>query len=189
MARGLTAHGFDVTFANYSLCPEVRVGDIISEIQTMADHVYKTYGRRLLVAGHSAGGHLAATLMATDWSKRGLPTDITSAAMPISGLFDLSPLIETSVNNALALGSNEASAVSPIKWPRPDAGRYCAVVGGEDSDEYPRQSRSLVETWSGPNLRGALNVQSEANHFTVINPLADPGSALTATLAGLALAG
>lgn len=189
MARGLNARGFDVTVANYSLCPEVRVSDIVSEIQKIAGHVYKTHGRRLLVVGHSAGGHLAATLMATNWSERGLPTDLVPAAMPISGLFDLSPLIETSINNALALDSNEASAVSPIKWSRPDAGRYCAVVGGEESDEYLRQSRLLVETWSGLNLRGVLNVQSGANHFTVINPLADPGSPLTATLAELALAG
>lgn len=188
MAAGLNAHGFDVAVTNYSLCPAVSVENIISEMQELASHLFHTFGKPLLVYGHSAGGHLAAALMATDWEARGLPANLVAAAMPISGLFDLEPLVPTSINMALGLTETSARAASPIGWPMPKSGRFVAAVGGDESSEYLRQSRMLTDTWSGPALSGALDVQAGANHFTVINPLTDPDSALVAALRNLALA-
>ncbi|WP_289033281.1 alpha/beta hydrolase [uncultured Roseibium sp.] len=185
MARGLNAHGFDVAVANYSLCPDVEIGDIITEMQALTAHLWRTYGKSLLVYGHSAGGHLAAALMATDCAAHDLPEALVDRAMPISGLFDLTPLIPTSINTALKLTDESALAVSPLTWPVPAAGRFSAVVGGDESSEYLRQSRDLTSRWHGPGLEGELDIQAGANHFTVINPLADPGSALTRSLARL----
>ncbi len=188
MARGLNAHGFDVAIANYSLCPAVAVGDIIAEMQELASHLYNTFGKKLLVTGHSAGGHLTAALMATNWADRGLPADLVSAGMPISGLFELEPLVETSINKAVGMTAETAREASPILWPKPKGGHFRAVVGAKESAEYLRQSRMLVETWTGPGLTGSLDIQDGADHFTVINPLADPQSALVAALCDLALA-
>lgn len=185
MAQGLNAHGFDVAVANYSLCPDVEIIDIITEMQALAAHLWRTYGKSLLVYGHSAGGHLAAALMATDWTAHDLPEALVDRAMPISGLFDLAPLIPTSINTALKLTAESALAVSPQTWPVPAGGRFSAVVGGDESSEYLRQSRDLTSRWHGPGLEGELDIQAGANHFTVINPLADPGSALTRSLARL----
>lgn len=188
MARGLNAHGFDVAVTNYSLCPAVAVTDIIAEMQDLADHLYKTFGKKLLVYGHSAGGHLTAALMATDWTERGLPADLVAAAMPISGVFELEPLVETSINKAIGMTAETARDASPILWPQPKSGHFCAVVGGSESDEFLRQSRMLVDTWTGPDLTGTLNIQEGADHFTVLNPLADPQSELVTVLCALALA-
>ena len=62
----------------------------------------------LVVSGHSAGGHLAACLLATDWRPLGLPADLVRAAYAISGLFDLKPLVATTVNTALGMVEPEA---------------------------------------------------------------------------------
>ncbi|MBD8893461.1 alpha/beta hydrolase [Roseibium litorale] len=186
MARGLNARGFDVVVANYSLCPAISVGGITGEMQALAGHIHRLTGRRLAVYGHSAGGHLTAALMAADWEVQGLPAGLVAAAMPISGLFDLVPLVSTSVNAALGLDEDSARAASPISAPKPTSGRYIAVVGGAESSEYLRQSRLLTSLWQGPALSGELDILEGANHFTVILPLADPSSTLVSSLAGIA---
>ncbi len=122
----------------------------------------------MLAIGHSAGGHLAAMLLA--WDARVVP-----AALPISGLFDLAPLIETSINAALGLDDAEARRLSPLLLP-PPGGRLHAVVGGEEGAEYTRQSREIARAWGG-----TWESVAGADHFTVLAPLADPASALVAT--------
>ncbi|SHL66149.1 alpha/beta hydrolase [Roseibium suaedae] len=185
MARGMNTRGFDVVIANYSLCPTISVDGITSEMRQLAAHVHRLTGRKLSVFGHSAGGHLTAALMATDWSAHEMPSDLVTAAMPVSGLFDLAPLVPTSVNKALGLDEASARAASPISAPKPSSGRYIAVVGGAESSEYLRQSRLLTSLWQGPALSGELDILEGANHFTVILPFADPSSTLVASLAGI----
>lgn len=185
MAAGLNAHGFDVAIANYSLCPAVSIENIIAEMRSLAEHLFRAFGKPLLAYGHSAGGHLTAALMATDWPSDDLPENLIAAAMPISGLFDLPPLVSTTVNNALGLTDETAQAASPITWKKPAGGVYQAVVGGDESAEYLRQSRDLTQSWQTDRLQGELVIVPGANHFTVINPLSDPQSSLVQALVQL----
>lgn len=186
LARGLNAHGFSVAIPSYDLCPQVGVADIVAQMQAAMGELAKL-GRRLVVSGHSAGGHLAACMLATPWRERdaALPKDLVTAAYAISGLFDLQPLVKTSINNALRLDDAAARQVSPLFWPVPSHGRLDAVVGGEESAEYFRQSQRIVDAWGG-----AIPTRFEAlpgtNHFTVIAPLADPQSPMTLRLKALA---
>src|SRR5438045_4011061 len=103
-ARGLNAHGIDVAVPSYDLCPHVSVDTIIQEMRAAARELARL-GRPLVISGHSAGGHLAACLLATDWPSLDAPRpkDLVIAAYSISGLFDLVPLVETSINKALQL--------------------------------------------------------------------------------------
>jgi arylformamidase len=91
-----------VALPGYDLCPEVRVGEIVAQIRE-ACRALATESPRLVVAGHSAGGHLAACMLATDWTKLDatLPHDFVQAAYAISGLFELKPLVSTSINRPL----------------------------------------------------------------------------------------
>lgn len=186
LAAGLNAHGIDVAIPGYDLCPEVGIADIIGQMRT-AMRDLATSGRRLVVSGHSAGGHLAACMLATDWRAvdPGLPDDPVTAAYAISGLFDLVPLVATSINTALRLDDVTARQVSPLFWPKPTRGSLDAVVGARESAEYHRQSHSIVEAWGDaiPTRFGAI---ADANHFTAIAPLADPRSAMTLRLKELA---
>src|ERR1044072_6994376 len=146
-------------------------------------------GRRLVVSGHSAGGHLAACLMATDWRSvdPALPQDLVKAAYAISGLFDLGPLVNTSINNALGLDAAAARRASPLFWPAPSHGSLDAVVGADESAEYHRQSRIIVDAWRGAGIETRFAEVPGANHFTAIAPLADPDSPMTRRLLDLAL--
>ncbi|HEX2510903.1 MAG TPA: alpha/beta hydrolase [Microvirga sp.] len=184
LARGLNAHGLTVAIPSYDLCPKVRVGEIVDEMR-QACRALRDRGP-LVVAGHSAGGHLAACLLATDWASVGLPAELAGRAYAISGLFDLKPLVPTSVNRALGLSEREAERLSPFFWV-PPAGRVLdAVAGGDESAEYLRQSRSIVERWGAAGVRTRFEAVPGANHFTVIAGLADPNSAMTRRVAELA---
>ncbi|MHB8271793.1 alpha/beta hydrolase [Bradyrhizobium sp.] len=188
LAAGLNAHGISVAIPSYDLCPQVSIDDIIVQMR-MAARELARLGRRLVISGHSAGGHLAACLMATDWRSvdPALPQSLVKAAYTISGLFDLGPLVKTSVNDALGLDETAAKRASPLFWPPPSHGRLDAAVGGDESAEYHRQSRTIVDAWSRAGIATRFAEVPGANHFTAIAPLADPGSQMTQRLLELAL--
>jgi arylformamidase len=188
LAAGLNAHGVGVAIPSYDLCPQVSIDDIVRQMRMAACELARL-GRRLVVSGHSAGGHLAACLMATDWRSldSALPQDLVKAAYTISGLFDLGPLVGTSVNHALGLDEAAARRASPLLWPPPSHGILDAMVGGDESAEYHRQSRMIVDAWSRAGIATRFAEVPGANHFTAIAPLAEPDSPMTQRLLELTL--
>ena len=174
LASGLLAHGVAVAMPSYDLCPQVTVATIVEQVRDAAGFLSKRHARDLLAIGHSAGGHLAAMLLATDWSSRGLPAATVRAALPISGLFDLPPLLATTVNQPLGLDEAEARRLSPMFLPSPGLPLH-AVVGGLEGSEYLRQSSSIAEAWGG-----TWEAVPGENHFSIVGPLANEGSPLVA---------
>ena len=153
LARGPNAHGLDVAVAGYDLCPQVRVGDIVEELRAACRELAR-FERRLVVAGHSAGGHLTACMTATSWPAvdEKLPRDFVTAGYAISGIFALKPLVQTSINTALGMDDAEAELQSPLTWQAPAGLRFDAVVGGDESPEYLRQSRTIAERWGSAGV-------------------------------------
>jgi arylformamidase len=178
MARGLNARGVTVAVQSYDLCPNVRVGDIVEQVRAAVNTLAHETGRDVIVSGHSAGGHLAACMLATE--------SVVPAAYAISGLFELAPLVPTSINGALRMDAAEAEALSPLLWPAPEGKILDAVVGGAESGEYLRQSAAMVRAWGEDGVETRYEEIDGANHFTVIAPLADPDSAMVERLAQLA---
>lgn len=187
LAAGALAHGVSVAIPGYDLCPNVTIAQIVDQMRAACRSLARL-GRPLVVAGHSAGGHLAACMLATDWRAvdAELPADLASAAYAISGLFDLAPLIGTSVNAALGLDARSAREASPLFMPPPSGLTLDAVVGGDESEEYLRQSREIVETWGAGGVATRYEAIPGKNHFDVIAPLADPDSAMTRRVVALA---
>jgi arylformamidase len=187
MARGLNACGVSVAVVGYDLCPHVTIADIIEQIRHACIFLWLRTGQRMMVYGHSAGGHLAAAMVATDW-----PTlypragDLVPAAYSISGLFDLTPLIGITMNQDLRLDEERARAASPLFWPAPQGRAFDAVVGGLESSEFLRQSGIIVEAWGKDGTETRYEEIAGANHFTVIDALTDPHSAMVGRLAELA---
>src|SRR6195952_1929587 len=167
LAGGLNAHGIDVAIPSYDLCPGVTVDQIIQQMRTATRELARL-DRPLVVSGHSAGGHRAACLLATDWPAidASLPANLIIAAYAISGLFDLVPLVGTSINSALHLDVASAQAASPSFWQAPLRGSLDAVVGENESAEYFRQSRIMVERWGAAGVATRFGVVPGANHFT-----------------------
>jgi len=169
MAAGLVAHGLAVGVLGYDLCPDVTLRQIVAQCRAACAALPRP---PVLACGHSAGGHLSAMLLAAG--------DVP-AALPISGVFDVTPLRHTRIGDALRLDAAEARALSPMFMPRP-AGRMHAVVGAAESDAFRQQNRDMALAWgaTAEELPGA-------NHFTVIASLASAQGALTQ--AALRLAG
>ena len=188
-ARGANAHGIGVAVAGYDLCPEVTIAEIIDQIRHACLFLWLRTGRRMMVYGHSAGGHLAAAMLATDW--HGLypktPADLVPAAYSISGLFDLTPLLQVSMASDLHLDGGSARASSPLFWPPPAAGRaFDAAAGALESGEFLRQSRVIAEAWGKAGVKTRYEEIAGTNHFTVVDALRDPASPMAARIAELA---
>jgi len=187
-AAGPTALGITVAVAGYDLCPHVSIADIIEQMRVACLMLWRKRRQRIFVFGHSAGGHLAACMVATDWKAfaSDAPADLVPAAYSISGVFDLLPLVHVSMNQDLRLDEADARRVSPLHWSIPAGRSLDAVVGALESDEFLRQSKTITENWR----RGATLTRYEeiagTNHFTVVDALADPDSAMTARVAALA---
>jgi len=183
----LNARGLIVALPGYDLCPQVTVADIIEETRQACLYLWRRFGRRLLVTGHSAGGHLAACMLATDWKALApdAPADLVPAAFAISGLFDLSPLIGVSMNADLRLTEDSAREVSPLFWPVAPGRTLEAWCGARESSEFRRQNRIICDAWARSNISTICGEVDQANHFTVIDPLSDPDSDMVARVGAL----
>lgn len=187
VARGLNGRGIAVAVVGYDLCPIVTIGDIIEQIRRACVFLWQRFGRRMLVSGHSAGGHLAAAMVATDWHSLypKAPADLAPAAYAISGVFDLTPLIGLDMNQDLRLDADQARRLSPLFWPVPPGRTLDAAVGNLETGEFKRQSRVMAEGWRQAKAETRYE-EFLGNHFTVIAALTDPASAMVARAAELA---
>lgn len=177
MARGLNSRGVAVAVTSYDLTPQVPIATIVEQMRRACLFLWRRSGQPLAVFGHSAGGHLTAAMAATDWTAYGVPPGLVHGGYAISGAFDLVPLLGTSMNGDWKLDASSAEALSPLHWRCPPAIVFDAVVGDDESGEFKRQSRMLAAAW-----RARYEEIAGANHFTILDPLADPASAMVARL-------
>jgi arylformamidase len=127
-------------------------------------------------------------MMARSWgSFSGVPADLVRSGYAISGLFDLAPLLGTSLNQALGLSKGTARAASPLFRPPSPKGRHLiAAVGGDESGEFLRQSREIAEGWSKVGIDATCEIIPGTNHFTVVDELIRPGSLMLRQIVALA---
>ena len=186
VAPPLVAQDVSVAVINYDLCPGVDIGTIVEQCREAVVWLQSNARRwglateRFIVAGHSAGGHLTAMMLATDWPAIGLRPDAVSAGVAISGVFDLEPLVQVSFNADLKLDATQARALSPAQL-RPSVGVPLLIAAGaEETGEFIRQSRVLWERWPECRPRGARGplFVSGRHHFSVLSDLSDPTSEL-----------
>ncbi|WP_421695074.1 alpha/beta hydrolase [Aestuariivirga sp.] len=188
VAGPANAAGFDVAVPGYTLCPEVTVSDIIDDLRQCCLFLGQRYGRRLVVTGHSAGGHLAAAMAATDWQLYGARPDLIQACLSISGIFDLRPLMATPFNDDLRLTAVEAATASPLLWPMPNRMPFESWVGAEESFEFRRQARSLAAAWQGLGLPCRYEECPGENHFSIGDMPSRADAPMTERLLALARA-
>jgi arylformamidase len=188
MAKGPNAHGVDVGVVGYDLCPQVTVATIIEEMRAACLFLWRRLGKRITAYGSSAGAHLVACLVASDFSMLATdaPADLVPAGYAISGVYDVTPALQLSVNQDLRLTAEETRRVSPVLWRVPAGRRLDAVVGGLESSEFFRQAKAIVEAWSAQGVATRYEEIAGTNHFTVTDALADPSSAMTARVVELA---
>ena len=188
LAAGPNARGITVAVAGYDFCPQVSIATIIEQMRSACLWLWRRQKKRIFVYGHSAGGHLAACMLAQDWQAfaSDAPADLVPAAYAISGVFDLAPLVHVSQNADLRLDEAEARRVSPLYWKAPSGRTLDAVVGALESGEFLRQSKIIVDGWGARGVATRYEEIAGTNHFTVVDPLGDPDSAMTRRVAELA---
>ena len=185
IAPSFVDDGAMVVVPNYPLCPAVSIEDIARALTRALAWVWRNaalYGgdpERIVVAGHSAGGHLAAMLLSCRWKDVGadLPPHLVGGALSISGLYDLEPLRHASfVQRDLQLTPAAVKRLSPAFFPRPKRPLY-AVVGLDESAEFQRQNLLIRAQW-GPTMVPVCETLPHVNHFTILHNLADPAGRL-----------
>ena len=181
-AGGALAHGWAVAMPSYPLAPAVRIAEITRAVARALQAAAGDIGGPILIAGHSAGGHLALRMVCPDVElSAGLRARI-AGILAISPLTDLAPLMAQPMNADLRLDAAEAERESPVNHPAP----VCPVeieAGSAERPAFLDQARLLSDAW--PKAR--LTLAEGRHHFDVIDPLADPASDLTGRL--LAMAG
>ena len=181
IAAAFTEEGAMVVVPNYSLCPAVGIERIALQLVEALAWVWRHAAEhggdpnRIIVVGHSAGGHLAAMLSCCDWKAVApdLPRNLVKGAISISGVHDLAPLRRAPFLQVdLKLDDDAVRRLSPVQFPAPETPLY-ALVGGAESEEFRRQNRLIRRAWG----RRAVPICEEipgCNHFDILHNLADP---------------
>ena len=192
VAPAFVAAGYSVAVINYDLCPTVPIAKIVEQCRH-AVRWLERYGAQhrapapLVVAGHSAGGHLAAMMFATDWRPFGIERTPFAGVLTLSGLHDLAPLTLTSINADLGLDADEARRMSPVNYAPVADVRLAIAVGADETSEFLRQAGLLHDAWAasrGERIASPILIPGR-HHFSVVLDLGDPESTLTRTTLGL----
>lgn len=186
LAEPLNAAGAAFANIEYALCPTVTLSELTDQIRRALAHLWReaaTYGYdrdRIVVSGHSAGGHLTAMMQATVWAgfESGLPADLVSAGLPISGIYDIEPIRLTPLNDAVRLEPEDVTPLSPM-FLRPRTGGSTVIAwGGGESEEFGRQAGDLAKAWARHGQETGLLDIPGRNHFTALSALAETDSDL-----------
>ena len=187
VAPAFLAQGIAVANVNYDLCPTVGIADIVGQMSRAVALLVRDRERLglgtgpLVVAGHSAGGHLAAMLHAASPQMLGATAHPVHGAVSLSGVHDLEPLLLSSYNADLRLDAAGACALSPVHLQPQSPGPLLLAVGARETSEFLRQTDLLWDAWPAarpPGAQGPLRLPGR-HHFDVVFDYADPGSALT----------
>ncbi|MGZ8131054.1 alpha/beta hydrolase [Bordetella bronchiseptica] len=192
MAPAFTRAGALVVAVNYSLAPAVTLDRIVDQNRRALAWIHRHIAEhggdpaRITICGSSAGGHLVGALLAGGWhGQYGAPEDIVHSAAPLSGLFDLRPLVHTHINEWMRMSPADAERNSPaLHMPR----RGCPIVvsyGETETDEFKRQSDDFLRDWQALGYPGRYIPMPGTNHYDIVLTLNEPAGALTQAIFAL----
>ncbi len=186
-------HGIAFASLNYDLAPETRIGEMVAQVRRAFAWLQAeapSLGvdrRRLLALGHSAGGHLAAMALATDWQADfGLAEPALAAAGSISGIYDLEPMRLCYQQPVLQIDPATVREMSPLRLAPPPGARLVCAVGGDETDEFLRQQRVFAADWRRQGAELEEMVIEAQSHFSILDLLLAPEHPLTTRLMTLA---
>lgn len=171
LAAGALARGWAVALPAYTLAPDARITQMVSEVAAAITDAATRVEGPIALTGHSAGGHLAARMVCDDGTLPDAVVARVTACVPISPLADLRPLMRTAMNATLRLDAPEAAAESPaLLAPRPGI-PVTTWVGSMERPEFLRQARLLANVWAGLGAATDCVIDPGRHHFDVIEAL------------------
>jgi arylformamidase len=184
IAAPFLAAGVDVAIVGYPLCPQVSMTELLDKIRQSIGWLYHNAKQldinreRINLSGHSAGGHLVAMGVCTDWPgcDPKLPQDLLKSAIPLSGLYQLKPLLQTSISEALHLTDSEVIELSPAALQPATQIPLLTIIGGAETAELFHQTDLLVDSWCAWLPQIERHVEAGVDHFDLIDRLASSDS-------------
>ncbi|CAH1657796.1 MAG: alpha/beta hydrolase [Chelatococcus sp.] len=184
LAAGSVDSGYAVAMPTYTLCPDIRISDIVHEVALAIGKAATLIEGPIALSGHSAGGHLVSRMVAATTPLPDVARERIRNVVSISGLHDLRPLMKTSMNAVLRIDESEALAESPaLLRPMADV-RIVCWAGGAERQEFLRQNALLANIWSGLGAATTAIVEPDRHHFNIVDGLTIAGHPLTRALLG-----
>jgi len=186
LAEGFVPRGAAMVVVNYTLAPAAGMDEIVRQVRSALAWVWRnaaSFGgdpSRIVVSGHSAGGHLAAMMASTDWPAfaADLPAGLLKGAVMIAGLYDLEPIRLCYLNKVLGLTAAEVRRNSPLNLEIAGRPSLVLCVGAHETDEFHRQQQvyaaALIQKGLAPRIAAAPGM----HHFQVLEALSRPGTFL-----------
>jgi arylformamidase len=190
VARAFHPAGAATVVLDYALIPDVDMDTLVRQCRTAVAWVYwnaPSFGgdpERIFVSGHSAGAHLAAMLMATDWPAFGAPASVIKGGSGASGLYDLEPIRLSYLNQTLGLTADSARRNSPVHLRPSSPAPLLLAVGDLEGPEYHRQNDDLAAAWRGHGVRCDVMDMPGIHHYSIVSQLGEPSSDLARAILG-----
>uniref|UniRef100_A0A8C4XIM1 Arylformamidase n=1 Tax=Falco tinnunculus TaxID=100819 RepID=A0A8C4XIM1_FALTI len=185
MVPPLVSQGVAVVAVGYDIAPKGRMDTMVLQVRRSLAFLVEQYPgiRGIYLCGHSAGAHLAAMVLSTDWMEYGVVLDIKGAAL-VSGVYDLEPILHTYVNDVLNMSWEVAQRNSPMLYIAPPgpAAAACEVlvaVAQHDSPEFRRQSQEYGQALRAAGWSVSLLDLAGVDHFDIIEKLSEDSYVLT----------
>lgn len=193
LAPEFLRRGIAYAAVSYELCPAVNMDQMvlqISEAVSWLVHRAPGFGfdiDRLTLVGHSAGAHLAAMVALTDWEALGVRSNLIAGVCGVSGIYDLRPLLQTQLNSALRLSSEQATRCSPLFKLHRNAPSMLLSFGACESAEFKRQTLDFFLACRSREIEATVFELAGRDHYAAIEDMAAPGHPLFDATMALAL--
>jgi arylformamidase len=184
VAGALVPLGITTVIINYELCPASTLDGVVDSAIAAArwirDHIGEHGGdaSALVLSGHSAGAHLAAEILAHNWADEGIPPDFVGGAILISGIYDPTPAIATTVNAQLALDDTIARRHNvEIRSPLMRS-QIAILAGSREPWHWIDQSFRYAHHLHRHGLEPEVHVMPGWGHFDIIRQYLEPKSSI-----------
>ncbi len=196
LAGAFHDQGLAYASLNYELAPGAGIAEMVEQIRRALAWTHDNAGElgidaeRICAVGHSAGGHLVAMALATDWTGVfGRNASPLAAGCSISGLYDLRPIRLSYHQQVLNIPADAVARLSPVNLASVDRTPLLCAVGDEETDEFLRQQRGFLDVWQGKGASVDGMIISKHHHFSILDCLLDPDDLLFRRVVGLARSG
>ena len=184
LGKQILDEGYAFAAIDYSLCPSVKIEQIVDECRMAlswlksAGSSYGYDSEKIILTGSSAGAHLSAMCSLTDNHESRSASYIPAATVLVSGIYELEPLIHTSINDALQMSKDSAIILSPLFKSLKFFPQTLITWGENETDEFKYQSEAFAQNLMDYGILVETCEVIGKNHFDIILDLANKNGIL-----------